>query len=115
MVEKIPSTPNPNISGARGVSSGAASKAGAADAPEHGAAFKALLEKLETQARELEEKSSTVDNPADLAGAVDRAHASLQDALSLGEQLLEAYREALQQPKNPSPAGDTPRDGKRGP
>lgn len=57
-----------------------------------GAAFKALLDRLETQARELAEKSDRVEGPNDLANAVDHAHASLQSALSLSEQLLEAYR-----------------------
>lgn len=60
-----------------------------------GAAFQALLERLETHARELEVQSRSIDNPKDLTGAVDRAHASLQDALSLSDRLVEAYREAL--------------------
>lgn len=60
--------------------------------PAQGAAFKALLEQLEAQARELSEKSDRVDGPNELASAVDQAHASLQGALSLSERLLEAYR-----------------------
>ena len=115
MVDKIPSTPNPHITGSKAISPGTANKTGAAAAPGQGAAFKALLEKLETQARELEEKSSQVENPTDLAGAVDRAHASLQDALALSEQLLEAYREALQRPKAASDTGESPDAGKRTP
>ena len=63
--------------------------------PAGGAAFQALLEKLETQARELEAQSQQIESPKDLTGAVDRAHASLQDALTLGDRLLEAYRESL--------------------
>jgi len=63
--------------------------------PAGGAAFHALLERLETQARELEAQSQSIASPQDLTGAVDRAHASLQDALSLGDRLLEAYRESL--------------------
>ena len=60
-----------------------------------GAAFQALLERLETNARELEAQSQSIDSPQDLSGAVDRAHASLQDVLSLSDRLVEAYREAL--------------------
>lgn len=71
-------------------------KPSASDAtPASGVAFRALLERLETQARELEVQSRSIESPQDLTGAVDRAHASLQDALSLGDRLLEAYRETL--------------------
>jgi flagellar hook-basal body complex protein FliE len=66
-----------------------------ASAAAGGAAFQALLERLETQARELAAQSQTIESPEQLTGAVDRAHASLQDALSLGDRLLEAYRESL--------------------
>src|SRR5690349_1498482 len=68
--------------------------AGAAAAP-GAAAFHALLERLETQARELEAQSQSIASPKELSGAVDRAHASLQDALTLGDRLLEAYRESI--------------------
>lgn len=60
-----------------------------------GIAFRALLERLERDAEALERDVARVEDPAALAGAVDKAHASLQDVLSLGDQLLEAYREAL--------------------
>ena len=62
-----------------------------------GPAFEALLEKLEARARELQDDSGTVENPAELAGAVDRARASLEDALTLSDQLLEAYRQSMRQ------------------
>ena len=61
-----------------------------------GVAFRALIEKLETQARELREQSNDVDGPADLAGAVDNARSSVDDAVSLGDKLLEAFRAAQQ-------------------
>ena len=57
-------------------------------------AFEALFERLTTRAAELEEKSKTLATPAELSGAVDTARASLEDALTLGEKLLEAYRAA---------------------
>ncbi len=61
-----------------------------------GAAFKTLLEKLENEARDLRQASEGL-GPAELSGAVDRARSSLDDALSLGDQLLEAYRASQHQ------------------
>ena len=69
-------------------------------------AFQVLLDRLQERARELEETRKTVDDPAQLAGAVDSARASLADALSLGEELLEAYRQAQSQTP-PRDAHDT--------
>jgi len=57
-------------------------------------AFHVLLERLQRQASELGEASRSVDDPAGLAGAVDTARASLEDAQSLAQQLLEAFRGA---------------------
>lgn len=75
--------------------------------PESGVAFRALLERLEARTQELEEKGRTLDDAAGLAGALSTARASLEDAVSLGDQLLEAYRESLLQaearPASPSP------------
>ncbi len=62
-----------------------------------GVVFKALLEKLEERARALEETTKTVDDATNLAGAVEGARASLEDALSLGEELLESYRQSRHQ------------------
>ena len=67
----------------------------AAAAPGQGAvAFRALIERLEEHARALAAEAANVERPADLAGAVDKAHASLEDALALKEGLLEAWRAA---------------------
>jgi flagellar hook-basal body complex protein FliE len=76
-----------------------------------GAAFKALLDRLQDQARELQGASESPLEATDLAGAVDRAHSSLQDALSLSDQLLEAYRETVQ---HASEADSKARDGSEG-
>lgn len=62
-----------------------------------GPAFEALLEKLDSHAAELHRKGAAVQNTDHLANAVDSARDTLVDALTLGDQLLEAYREALQQ------------------
>lgn len=64
---------------------------------ESGVAFRALLDKLGEQARVLEETSKNVEDAANLAGAVEGAKASLDEALSLGEELLESYRQSQHQ------------------
>ena len=69
----------------------------AAEAAQGGPAFRALLESLQEKARSLQHDSQHVDRPEELSQAVDRARASLSDALSLSDRLLEAYREAVQQ------------------
>ena len=62
-----------------------------------GAAFRALLDDLQAKAQKLREDGKAVDGPADLAGAVETARESIAGALSLSDQLLEAYRAAQQQ------------------
>lgn len=54
--------------------------------------FQALLEKLEKSADTLANRE--VDSPDHLAGALDEARATLQDALDLGRDLIEAFRQA---------------------
>lgn len=76
-------SPNPSASPAR---------PGRATTP----AFEAIFERLTARAAELEEKSRTLRDPAELPGAVDSARASLEDALHLGAELLEAFRAAQQ-------------------
>lgn len=72
-----------------------------------GPAFQALLDKLQEQARSLSADSEKVDKAEDLSGAVDRAKSTLTDALSLSDQLLEAYRQASTAPKEEPGGGDT--------
>jgi len=71
-----------------------------------GVAFRALIEKLQEQALELSAASDAVESPDELAGAVEKAGTSLRDALSLGDQLLEAYRETLHQPGQGAESGE---------
>ncbi len=71
-----------------------AARAASRRAAEPSAAFQALLERLTARAAELEEKSRTVDDAAQLSPAVDAARASLEDAETLSERLLEVYRAA---------------------
>jgi len=68
------------------------------------ATFRMLLERLQARAEELEAQSQQVDDPQRLSGAVETARASLEEALSLSQELLEAFREASQQ--NDSRAND---------
>ena len=77
--------------GGRGSAEGKPSSEGA------GTAFKAMLDRLQQQAQTLSADSEAVEKPEDLSGAVGRARATLDDALSLSDKLLEAYREATQQ------------------
>lgn len=62
--------------------------------PSGGAAFQALLEKLQAQAQRLGQESERIEKPADLVQAVEEAQVSLRDALALERELLEAYRQA---------------------
>jgi len=61
------------------------------------AEFRVMLERLEARATNLAEESRGVENPGELGRAVDSARASLEEALSLKDQLLEAYRQAERQ------------------
>jgi len=72
-----------------------------------GLAFRALLDQLADRARELEHTSTKPVDARDLAGAVEQAHGSLQDALHLSAQLLEAYR-ANVQVRGPSAGSEQP-------
>lgn len=62
-----------------------------------GVAFRALLDKLESQAQDLKSQAANVEGSGELAGAVGSAQESLQQALSLSNQLVEAFRQSIQQ------------------
>lgn len=92
--------PNRPIEAPRPDATGAAqgpARTRASASPEAGVAFKALLERLEAHTRELEVRGQAIEDASGLAGALDTARASLEDAVSLGDRLLEAYRERLLQ------------------
>jgi len=88
--------PQGSVPGIGAASSTPGARARQAAGSAGGAEFQALLERLQERTKELEETSQAVDDPGALAGAVETARASLEDALSLSDQLLEAYREARQ-------------------
>jgi hypothetical protein len=77
--------------------SGAKPGAAPAKTSEGGVEFQAMLDRIEERARELSAASSDPLQPQELAGAVDRARESLEDVMTLKEQLLEAYRQAQSQ------------------
>jgi flagellar hook-basal body complex protein FliE len=64
-----------------------------------GAAFRELLERLESSARELSRRSESLEDTKDLSGAVQDAASSLSDALALRDSVLDAYRSAQQATK----------------
>jgi hypothetical protein len=92
-----PSTPLPpggpprGTAAVHGPSVGAAARAARAT---DGAAFKALLDRLEQRADALEERSRSELSSEELPEAVDEARASMQEALRLSSELLEAWRQA---------------------
>jgi hypothetical protein len=93
----VPSTPTPPGGPLRGPAALSGPSAGAArraDRATDGAAFKALLERLEQRAGALEERSRVELSPEELPEAVDEARASMQEALRLSSELLEAWRQA---------------------
>src|SRR5262245_3475511 len=103
-----PGEPRPAHAPAPAAGARKARPAGEKSAPEAGSAaspaFHVLLERLQATARELQEKAQGVEKPGDLAGAVDHARRSLDDALALGGRLLEAWR-AERQSSNPKDQG----------
>ena len=93
---------NPIVGGPGAAQPGGASSPGTRPSGEGGPAFRALLEKIEAHARDIKAASEDVADPKSLAGAVDAARASIEDALSLHDQLLETYRASQHQPPTPS-------------
>lgn len=96
-MNEIPKLPGAAPEALRPASAAPARKGSAPGAP--APAFEALFERLTARAAELEQKSRTLDDAADLPDAVDTARASLEDALHLGTELLEAFRAAQRAPE----------------
>lgn len=82
------------------------------------AAFRALLEKFETNAEELKKQADDLAGPEGLKKAVSSARRSINEALVVGGDLLEAYRAAQQQNTGEAPdagaAHTRPEEGPRG-
>ncbi len=88
----LPSQGPSNV-GAQGVSSRPTTK-GPESSEGSSPAFRVLLEQLERQSQSLSARN--VASPDELPEVVDEARSSLESALSIGDQLLEAYRANLQ-------------------
>ena len=91
MVDPLPIDPK-NVSGLDAV--GGKQPALESNDKSAGVEFRAMLERLETRASDLAEKTEQDDGPDELGRAVDSARESLEEALTLKDQLLEAYRQA---------------------
>jgi len=63
------------------------------------AAFREVLDRLESAARDLARRSEALEDTKDLSGAVQDAAESLGDALALRDSVLDAYRSAQQASK----------------
>ena len=63
------------------------------------AAFREVLDRLESAARDLARRSEALEDTKDLSGAVQDAADSLGDALALRDSVLEAYHSAQQASK----------------
>lgn len=91
-MSEIPIRPNSTSTDAVGGAGEVRRPEGASgDAP----AFRSLLEQLEQRAADLRRNEAEVGDASRLAGALGDVRASLEDALSLKDQLLEAYRASL--------------------
>ena len=82
-----------------------------------GAAFRALLERLEKTAKDLDAASEAIDNPRQLGEVVETARVSVEEALLAGSDLLEAYRaaQARNAPDGPTTPINKPKDSLNAP
>lgn len=78
------------------------------ESAESGAAFRALLERLEQNAEALDRATAELNDPAGLGQAVENARVSVEEALALGSDLLEAFRAAQQQAAGASTVTQVP-------
>lgn len=99
MTNPIPLPPsNAGVQGAQTAQPGAAGARRPVAGGDGALAFKALLDQLDERARALEQESRKDLTKDDLAGAIDSARTSLEQMLTLKDQLLEAWRAAQSQP-----------------
>ncbi len=94
---------------AAGTASPKAPNAAQASVPAEGAsaAFRALLERLEKTAKDLDVASEAMDHPRQLGEVVETARVSVEEALLAGSDLLEAYRAAQAQASSEDPNSET--------
>ena len=102
MTDPIPLPSSAPLQGAGAVGGASGSKK-SAGLGEGAVAFKSLLDQLEDRAKALEVESRKDLSKDDLAGAIDNARTSLEQMLSLKDQLLEAWRASQQNEPGPAP------------
>ncbi|MCC7010972.1 MAG: hypothetical protein IT454_00305 [Planctomycetes bacterium] len=98
MADAIPIQPKLAQVGGPRAAQGAAGVKKGAEGGGDALAFKALLDQLEQRAQALELESKKNLTKDDLVGAIDEARTSLEQMLSLKDQLLEAWRASKAQP-----------------
>lgn len=86
---------------------------GHAETEKAGAAFRALLERLEKSARDLDAASESIEDPRQLGKAVMDARATVEEAVLAGSGLLEAYRAAQARASSESTSPVTETDTER--
>lgn len=92
MIDPIPHRTNKAGGPQEGSDHGAAEGRADGASGSGGAAFRVLLERLAQSARELDSASSSIEGPHQLRPVVEDARASVEDAVLLASDLLEAYR-----------------------
>lgn len=105
-----PSIPDPNaplrgVGGAQAPSNPSQSKT-SAESRANAARFQALLESLDQRSTQLSQEADSVDAPASLSEGVRNARASLEEALGVSEELLEALRQQRIQGAEPQKPED---------
>lgn len=95
---------------------GATNEAQRAQEAQASAAFRALLERFEANAEELNRHADALEGPESLKEAVSSARRSVHEAMVLGSDLLEAYRAAQQRSSAPDEGSrtQTPKEGPGG-
>ncbi|MEE2939852.1 MAG: hypothetical protein VX460_05660 [Planctomycetota bacterium] len=104
-------TPGAALGASVGRAAGPAPGAGAEEAQRAAesrtsAVFRALLEKFEANAEELRKRTDDLADPQALKEAVSSARRSIDQAVVLGGDLLEAYRASQQRDSGPGSRAD---------
>jgi hypothetical protein len=73
-------------------------------------AFRALLDALQEKASTLAQTSASVDDPNRLAGAVEAARETLDQAVTLSDRLLESWRAERQRARDAGEGGSSRAD-----
>ena len=78
--------------------------------PSANGSFRALIERLEKSARDLDVASEAIDDPRQLGEVVENARESIEEALLAGSNLLETYRAVQAQDSSGASDSETERN-----